>query len=168
MPDKLTKAYNQILETAKEIMDVTKKEAEPAILDAIDKAKEKVSEFSELTSEEMDKVSDYIVRDLHDAAEFIAEGEREIADWLRLDMLYIEDSLLDSFSNMVDHTALALKEIRERAERANEWHTGEIAGVGTLICNACGEHIHFSKAGHIPPCPKCHATIYSRPDSASN
>lgn len=160
--EKLVKAYNQILETSKEIVEMTKREAPPAILDAIDKAKESVAEATELTAEEIENVSDYLKRDLHDAAEYIAVGERELEDWLRIDALYIEDSLLEMFSLMVDETALALDEIRANAEQANHWHTGEITGIGTLACESCGELLHFKKTGHIPPCPKCHKTEFKR------
>jgi len=162
--EKLIKAYDQILKTSKEIVEITKREATPAILDAIDKAKESVAEATELTSEELENVSDYLKRDLHDAAEYIAVGERELADWLRIDALYIEDSLLDMFSHMVDETALALEEIRTKAEQATHWHTGEITGIGTLSCQSCGELLHFKKTGHIPPCPKCHKTEFNRCD----
>ena len=160
--EKLIHAYNQLLESTKQFLDTTSKEAKPAILDAINKSKEKLAEATELTAEEIDRVSDYVVRDLHDAAEYIAEGERELADWLRLDALYIEDRLMDMFSQMVDHTRMALDELAENAKRATEWHTGEIASVGTLVCENCGEQLHFQKTGHIPPCPKCHHTVFNR------
>ena len=162
LQEKLIHGYKQLLETSKEILDVTKKEATPAVLDAIDKGKEKAAELAELTSEEIDKVSDYVIRDLHDAAEYIAVGERELGDWLRIDALLIEDKFLDAFSHMVDHTKVALDEIAANAKRATEWHTGEITSAGTLVCEKCGEVLHFHNAGHIPPCPKCHATVFNR------
>ena len=162
LQEKLIKGYKQLLETSKEILSVTKKEATPAVLDAIDKSKEKAAELAELTSEEIDKVSDFVIRDLHDAAEYIAVGERELGDWLRIDALLIEDKFLEAFSHMVDHTQVALDEIAANAKRASEWHTGEITSAGTLVCSACGEVLHFHNAGHIPPCPKCHATVFNR------
>jgi len=159
---KLTQAYHQLLKNTKEVLDVTKKESTPAFLDAIDKAKEATAELAELTVEEIDKVSDYVVRDLHDAAEYIAEGERELGDWLRIDALLIEDKFLEVFSQMVDHTQVALDEIAANAKRASEWHTGEITSAGTLVCSECGKVLHFHDAGHIPPCPKCHASVFHR------
>ncbi len=162
--EKLVKAYNQILETTKEIVDMSKREATPAILDAMDKAKDRVSEATELTGEEIENVSDYLRRDLHDAAEYIAAGEQGLEDWLRVDALYIEDSLLEMFSHMVDETALALTQIRQNAELASSWRTGEIVGIGTLVCKNCGETLHFKKTAHIPPCPKCHHTEFKRRD----
>jgi len=165
LSEKLVHAYQHLLHSSREFLDVTKKEAKPALLDAIDKGKESVAELTELTSEEIDKVSDYVVRDIHDAAEYIAVGERELGDWLRIDALLIEDKFLEAFSHMVDHTKVALDEIAENAKRATEWHTGEITGAGTLSCVKCGELLHFHNAGHIPPCPKCHATVFERQDS---
>ena len=162
LQEKLVHAYKQILQSSKEVLDVTKKEATPAVLDAIDKGKEKAAELTELTVEEIDKVSDFVVRDLHDAAEYIAVGERELGDWLRIDALLIEDKFLEAFSHMVDHTRVALDEIAANAKRASEWHTGEITSAGTLVCSKCGEVLHFHNAGHIPPCPKCHGTVYNR------
>jgi len=160
--EKLIKGYKQLLQTSKEILDVTKKEATPAVLDAIDKGKEKAAELAELTSEEIDKVSDFVIHDLHDAAEYIAAGERELGDWLRIDALLIEDKFLEAFSHMVDHTKMALSELEANAKRASEWHTGQITSAGTLVCEKCGEVLHFHNAGHIPPCPKCHATTFNR------
>ena len=54
---------------------------------------------------------------------------------------------------------LALK--MELARRITP-HTGEVTGAGTLVCDKCGEKLHFHKAGKIPPCPKCHATQFHR------
>ena len=160
--EKLAQGYKQLVESSKEFMEVTKKEATPALLDAVDKGKEKVAELTELTAEEIDKVSDFVIKDIHNAAEYIAVGERDLTDWLRIDALLIEDKFLDAFSHMVDHTKVALDEIAENAKRATEWHTGEITSPGTLVCSKCGEVLHFHNPGHVPPCPKCHATVFVR------
>ena len=162
LSEKLSKAYDEFLHTAREFIDTTEKEAKPAIQDAVDKTKEKMAEITELTGEEIDKISDYVMRDLHNAAEYIAFGERDLADWLRLDALYIEDRLMEAFSHMVDHTRMALNDIENKAFLASEWRTGEITSMGTLVCEECGEKLHFQKTGHIPPCPKCHHTTFVR------
>jgi len=160
--EKLVKAYNQILETTKEIVDMTQREATPAILDAMDKAKDQVADASELTSEEIENVGDYLKRDLHDAAEYIAAGEQGLEDWLRIDALYIEDSLLKMFSHMVDETALALTQIRQNKELTSNWRAGEVVGIGALVCKDCGKVLHFKKTAYIPPCPKCGHTEFKR------
>ena len=159
---KLSHAYEQFVHTLKSFVDVTEREAQPALKDAIDKTKEKMAEVTELTGEEIEHISDYVMRDMQDAAKYIAFGERDLADWLRLDTLYLEDRFMDAFSKMVDYTKAALNDIENEAFLASEWHTGEIAGPGTLVCEKCGELIHFEKTGHVPPCPKCHHTVFVR------
>jgi len=37
-----------------------------------------------------------------------------------------------------------------------------VAMPGTFECLNCGERVHLHKAGHIPPCPKCHHTEFKR------
>ena len=51
--------------------------------------------------------------------------------------------------------------LREQAELAG-YHTGEITGPGTLVCDNCGEELHFHKPSRIPPCPKCKGTSFHR------
>lgn len=43
------------------------------------------------------------------------------------------------------------------------YHTGELTGPGVLLCNQCGERLHFTRAGRIPPCPKCGGSEFHRP-----
>lgn len=155
---KLTVAYNLILERARNIMS----EAGKSATHAIDAAMEKATELEELTREEAEIVSDYVRRDLQDAAEFISDSGSELRDWLRFDLDVVEQSLADMFAQMVDHTRMELDKLEQRANAIGEWHTGEIVGIGTLECKSCGEQIHFHQTGHIPPCPKCRGTTYRR------
>ncbi len=159
---KLIDAYNHMLEQAKKFLDETKQDAAPRIQTALEMASEKTEEVGELTREEINKVSDYVMRDLHDAAEFIAEQERELADWLRLDLLLIKQHILEIFSGMVDHTKLELDHLEQLAKQASQRHTGEITSIGALQCTNCKKIIHFHETGPIPPCPKCHGTTFER------
>ncbi len=152
----LVEAYDRMLDHVKEAF------TEKGMWRAIDSAAEKTSELMELSREESERVSDYLRRDLHDAAEFIADGSRELGDWLRFDTQVIERGLFDAFSRAVDQTRVELEEFKERNQALAEWHTGEVASIGTLECKACGAHIHFHKTGHIPPCPKCASTHFRR------
>ena len=153
---RLVEAYDRMLDNIKESL------TEEGAWHAVDVAAEKTSELMELTREESEKVSDYVRRDLQAAATFIGEGSNQLADWLRFDTEVIEQGLLDAFGDAVDKTRVELKEFSERNRALAEWHTGEIASIGTLECKACGAHIHFHKTGHIPPCPKCAGTAYRR------
>lgn len=42
------------------------------------------------------------------------------------------------------------------------YHTGEVTRGGTFKCTECSSTIKLKKAGHLPPCPKCHKTLFRR------
>ena len=158
LDSKLSVAYNLMLERARETMGTAGK----GLRHGVDAAMEKATELGELSREEAEQVSDFVVRDLHDAANFINESGNELRDWLRFDLEVVERSLGEMFAQMVDHTRQELDNLEQRANAIGEWHTGEIVGIGTLECKGCGELLHFHHTGHIPPCPKCRGTKYRR------
>ena len=63
---------------------------------------------------------------------------------------------------VVAKTRLELEKLADQAREASRYHTGEVTGPGTLICEGCGKEIHFHKAGRIPPCPGCQGTGFTR------
>ena len=135
----------------------------PKLQQGLDAAREKATELGELSLEEAEKIGNYLKRDVYDAAKYLASDKAdELKDWLRFDIQLVEERMAESFSLLVDKTTVELKQLADRAREVGEWHTGEITGPGALICKKCGEEIHFHKTGHIPPCPKCHATAYRR------
>ena len=162
MRQKLEETYEHMLEAAKEFVLNTREHSGPVIKDALKHARETVSDVSELTTEEIDKLSSYIEKDLKEAADFMQQQETELSDWLRLDVLLIEKFLLEKFSSLADRTRIELEQWSINADLYGVWHTGEIVSMGVLKCEACGEELHFNKPGHIPPCPKCHATNFKR------
>ena len=159
--DGISEAYEKLLMLSMKEAKVLEEKTGPALHKLIDEVAEKASDFSELTAAEASKISDYLKRDLRDAATYMAENGGEFKEWLSIDTELIEDYLLDHFSQAADQTTIELNKLKETAAAA-EYHTGEIIGPGVLICDECGEQLHFNKAGHIPPCPKCNHTKYHR------
>ncbi len=159
--DKQSHAYDQMLSRSKEFISQTSHDAQPYLKKAMDYAQEKAVELGELTREEAVDIAEYLRRDVEDAATFLGEHGDEIKDWLRLDLMLIESKFLDMFFQVVDKTRLELDQIAMEAD-AQGWHTGQIAGIGTLQCIECGEEVHFHKTGRIPPCPKCSKTEFTR------
>ncbi|KAF0192372.1 MAG: hypothetical protein FD165_997 [Gammaproteobacteria bacterium] len=160
--DRLVAAYNRMTERIRAMLDEAGKKALPTLQHRIDAAKAKAVELGELTREEAEKIGTYLKRDIEDAAEYLSGPSQEFADWLRFDIQLIEERLLEMFLTVADRTKLELMEFEHEAQRADAWHTGEIAGIGTLQCFDCGELLHFHATGHIPPCPQCHSTAFRR------
>jgi len=156
--EKLVAAYEKMLERVNKLSDKTT----PALNNAIDHARETAVELGELSREEAEKIGVYLERDMKDAADFLVETGQEFKDWFKFDVELIEARLFDMFASVADKTSLELRQLAESGKRKRLLHTGEITGPGTLLCTACGEELHFRKAGHVPPCPKCRATEFKR------
>ncbi|MDX2503220.1 MAG: zinc ribbon-containing protein [Gammaproteobacteria bacterium] len=160
--DALGEAYETMYERAAENLHNAKEKSGSLLHKFIDEAQEKAVALEELTKEDAEKLSGWLKRDLDDTIDYLAETDYELKDWLGFETTFLETVLLDSLLQTADKTTVELLAIKENARLASIYSTGEITGPGTLICDQCGEILHFHKAGKIPPCPKCHATRFHR------
>ncbi|MHB1620235.1 MAG: zinc ribbon-containing protein [Sulfuricella sp.] len=117
--------------------------------------------LNKLKEEDVVKLEGYVKRDLIDAARYQDKTGKALQDWLGFDLALIKHEFLEMFSAAADKTTTELLLLKLQAENA-EYHTGEITGLGTLVCDQCGEKLLFHKPGHIPPCPKCNSTHFHR------
>lgn len=165
---KLIEAYNRMMAQVRQTAEEAGREVRPAMTHLVESAKEKAVELGELTRDEAEKVGEWLRRDIEDAADYLAGDEaRDLIDWLKFDIRLVEERLLEIFTSVADKTRLELIELQRAAERASEYHTGEITGIGALKCKGCGQEMHFHATGHIPPCPKCHGTRFDRAPAAT-
>jgi len=160
--EKLISGYDRMLKRVRDWVQDVEDKTVPAIEKAIDAAREKATELGELTREEAEQVSDYVQRDLLHLGEHINKEDQDLKTWFHIDMELIEDELTDIFSSVADPTTVELLRLKETAILSDFWKTGEITGPGVLQCTECDEQLHFHKISHIPPCPKCHATLFKR------
>ncbi len=150
--EKLVHAYNVMMERVKHAIEEAGEGASPKVAELVSKAQKKAVELGELSGEEAIKIGDYLKRDLDAAADYLAGPDaQELVDWLKFDIELIEDRLLEMFLSVADQTKVELLALEARAAHADEYHTGEITGPGTLVCTACGEHIHFHQTKRSQP-----------------
>ncbi len=167
--NKLEQAYERMMESIHQWAEKAKKEGrslEHWFKEAAEEAVDKEIDLEILTREEVLKVRDYIARDLQEASSFMKEAGEEIKFWFELDKEYIEDRFIEAFKNAADPTEMGQFLLAQQLQEMSEYHTGEITSMGVLQCKNCGERLHFSRPGHIPPCPKCHGTVFERVDEA--
>lgn len=157
----LGEAYELLLDKTVEKAHESKIKTGPALHKLIDEVAQKSSDIAELAGEETEKIGRFLKRDLIDAASFLDKTGKALKDWFGFDLALVEDRLRDDFSKAADQTTVELLKLKQEAEAAG-YHTGEITGPGTLLCDQCGEKLHFHKAGHIPPCPKCQGVSFHR------
>lgn len=160
--DRLTRAYDRMMERVRETIGGVEKNALPTLQHRIEAAKEKAVELGELTRDEAERIAEYLKRDLRDAAEHLTNTGRDLRDWLRFDLDLIEDRLRDLFARAVDQTRVELAQLQNQAPLIREYHSGEITGIGTLQCVNCGKSVRFHATSRIPPCPKCHGAAFVR------
>lgn len=166
-PDKLVEAYERMLQETRDTLEKTQAETVPKLREVLEATRSRMIELGELTREEAEKVSDFIQRDIEDAASYIAETGQELHDWWRFDLELIEQRMFDAFAKVADQTSLQLAQWAETARQLSLYQAGEITGPGTLICDRCGAETHFVKAGRIPACADCGGLTFKRRNNTS-
>lgn len=159
---KLIAAYDKMMERVHHFIDDTEQHTLPTLQKSIDNAKKQAVELKEVTAEEAEKLAGFIRRDIHDVAHHISESGQEFSSWFSFDLQLIEDRILDTLSKVADKTRSELAQLASQAKFSQEYRTGEVTGIGTLECSDCHTLLHFKKTNRIPPCPKCHKTVFTR------
>lgn len=157
--NKLINAYLDIMAHLYEAMDDTLH----TFAEKLEIAKEKILKVSDLTHEEVDKVSGFVQRDLEQAAQGLSEkaDKDSLGEWFKFDIELIENFTLDAFLSLADKTRIELAKLEQLAQK-HTYHSGDITSPGTFICDACGKEIAFKTPSEIPQCPACHADTFIR------
>ncbi len=156
LDQRLTRAYEQMLEHIKSF------HSKHRLTDAVKEAEHVLLQVGELTHDEVELIAKYVTRDFADMTQFLHETEEGLTDWLLFDVELIEDRLWESFTSIADQALLDWQTLALRLQRGPIYKTGEVTGIGSLQCDNCGEILHFHQVSHIPPCPKCHKSLFSR------
>ncbi len=114
-----------------------------------------------LDTHQRTQVKTAVQRDLHSLGRYRHRGGTRAEGWLGFERQRLEGRLLELIPKIADPTMSEW--LTWQAEREHRpYRSGELTGPGILICNRCGERLHFTRAGQIPPCPKCGGTEFHR------
>jgi hypothetical protein len=157
--NKLIAAYADFMKHLHETME----DSLHSFADALEISKEKTSQTSDLTEDELDKLAGYVKRDIEQAAHGLSaeEDKDSLSEWFKFDIELIENFTLDAFLSVADKTRIELAKLEKMAE-AHTYHSGDITGPGTFVCDECDKEIAFKTTSEIPECPACHATTFIR------
>lgn len=158
--NKFITTYDELMEHLYEIMDNTLH----SVADAMEIAKEKTSSLGGVTQEEINIVSEFLMRDIEHAANSnpSLKDEESLTEWFKFDIKLIENFALNAFTSIADKTRIELAKIENQAKKYHPYQTGDITGPGTFICTECHKQIAFKSTSQIPECPKCHAKTFTR------
>lgn len=164
---RLTEAYRRMLGRISAARGQAGKDTLPNLQRAVDSAKKTAVRLGELSREEAEKIGAYLKRDLHDAGKYFSDTRKEMGDWLRFDVRQVEERIAEMCLSVADRTRLELDRLGLQAKYPDrQYCTGERAAKGALSCMACGQLMHFQDSKRIPPCPKCHATLFQWSDES--
>ncbi|MCK4706875.1 MAG: zinc ribbon-containing protein, partial [Gammaproteobacteria bacterium] len=163
--NRLIDTYNQMMAAIRETFE-NADTSDLTLQKALNDAKDQAVHLGEVTMEEAHEISEYIKRDINDAAEYMMDSSAEFSDWLMLDIEVIERQIIDLFLSVADRTRIELEQFQNPPHDPNEYQTGEITGPGTLVCTQCGHNISFITTGEIEACPECKNTTFQRAQTA--
>lgn len=144
--EKLASRTAELLEEGKKTFD-----------EALKRAKEELAAAGDFSREQVDRLGEYVRRDLKENAGKAREAVKKAIEPQRL-----AAGVQSAFSRILASAAETLTELAERSEKSLEYKTGEITSPGTLTCKACEAEMHMTKTTRIPPCPKCHKTVFRK------
>ena len=158
--NKLIKAYDDLMGHLYEAMDDTLH----SVADALEIAKEKTSALGGHTQEEINKIADYVMRDVEHVATSpspVPEND-SLSEWLKFDIDLIENFALDAFMDIADKTRVKLAALEMEAKQYHPYQSGDVTSPGTFTCDSCGKHIAFKSTSVIPECPACNGKAFTR------
>jgi rubrerythrin len=157
--NKFVTAYTDLMEHLYLAMDNTLH----SMADALEIAKDKLSEAGNLTKEEVNTISDALKRDIESAAHGLPghKDTSSLSEWFKFDIDLIENFTLDAFLSLADKTRIELARLGEQA-KTHSYQSGDVTLPGTFICDQCGKEIAFKSPSQIPECPACHGKTFIR------
>ncbi|AZI88456.1 zinc ribbon-containing protein [Kosakonia sp. CCTCC M2018092] len=128
----------------------------------VEQARLRVTQTGELTRTETDELMRAIRRDLEEFARSYNESQSEVTDGVF--MRVIKESIWQELADITDKTQLEWREVFQDLNHHGVYHSGEVVGLGNLVCEKCHFHLAVYTPDVLPLCPKCgHDQFQRRP-----
>lgn len=147
--ERLTKRTAEILQDGKKTFD-----------EALKKAGEEINNAGEFSSDQVDKIKAWVRRDFALMGEHAGKARESFKK--AVEPHRVAAGAQSLFSWLLSATSETLADWHEKTEKHLEYKTGEVTSPGTLTCKACEAEMHLKSNSRIPPCPKCHKTLFRK------
>ena len=128
----------------------------------VEQARARVIKTGELTRTEVDELTRAVRRDLEEFAMSYEESLKEESD--SVFMRGIKESLWQELADITDKTQLEWREVFQDLNHHGVYHSGEVVGLGNLVCEKCHFHLPIYTPEVLTLCPKCgHDQFQRRP-----
>ncbi|GKW15887.1 hypothetical protein PEC301937_18360 [Pectobacterium carotovorum subsp. carotovorum] len=154
--NKLARYYRELMASVTARLNNGERDLDSLVLGA----RKTLQESSELTQKEIEQVIQAVQRDLEEFARSYNESQDEFTD--SVFMRVIKESLWQELADITDKTQLEWREIFKDVNHHGVYHSGEVVGLGNLVCENCHHHIAFYTPEVLPLCPKCSHDLFHR------
>lgn len=113
LQEKLQNAYHSMLEHVEELVDKDKKPLKEAFVEA----EEKLSEWQELSREEVENISAELKSNLNDLGDASYELRESLRKTLEFDTAYLASNLWGKLANVADKTFVELSEFNKSLQK---------------------------------------------------
>ena len=158
MMNNVAQFYRELVSTLSERL----RNGERDIDALVEQARVKISQSGELTQREVESLTTAVRRDLEEFARSYEESQDELTD--SVFMRVIKESLWQELADITDKTQLEWREVFQDLNHHGVYHSGEVVGLGNLVCEHCHYHLAVYTPDILPRCPKCgHDQFQRRP-----
>ncbi|SDJ05125.1 Zinc-ribbon containing domain-containing protein [Ferrimonas sediminum] len=112
-----------------------------------------------LSESELAMVEQFLRRDL---GEFALHAADNVEQPDSLFTLGLENSLWQWLVEITDKSQLEWHELGQDLKHHGTYESGEVVGLGILVCDKCGHEMTFNHPDLLPACPKCDHQLFSR------
>lgn len=118
--NKMLKAYRTLLNHAKEFVIQAEDKTWKGLGESIEKAEQADHALAELTAKEFKQVQDDLHADMMQTAEYLAEVEQGIEEFIDMDLPLLEKILIDKALSLADPTEITVLRMRLAAAMDEE------------------------------------------------
>ena len=148
--------YEKLASRTKELLEEARELTSDAVDVAMDKAKEELAGAGEFSREQGERLKTFLRRDLKATREHVSGMKEE------LQQQRVTSGVQNVMAAIFEKLGEVFQEWAGKVEEQLSYRTGEVCGPGTLTCNGCGNEVHMTATGRVPPCSKCHGTEFRR------
>ncbi|MCG8706999.1 zinc ribbon-containing protein [Brenneria sp. 4F2] len=126
----------------------------------VQRAQEALQQGSELTQKESEQVIQAVRRDLKEFAHSYDESRNQFTDspFMRV----IKESIWQELVDITDKTQLEWRELFKDVSHHGVYHSGDVVGLGNLVCEKCHYRFAIYTPEILPLCPKCSHDLFQR------